>query len=613
MNLQQAAKQHLQDLEHLRKQTICKFAGNAESVDAVHDSVAGIMDRMKVLSTFIQNQNEMSSMIGEEGDNQETLAQQLGLQTKIQDLRNKKVQMENLVTELQNLNTQAERNFQESVIHDTAHTVSNDQERVVPIELTYAPARTNQNENRTFSHATNNTNHIHNYNEANMRNVPIQQEQEPSPAVTPNVTSVDKTVLHEKLTEISAMKDQLNRLKDMMDTVKLIESKTSASGGEEEEEEEEESMENSRSESVLSQASVCTPVLTESDIEIPPKAESLNAMTQDLRQQALTIATERDRLKNLQDELKRRRNHISKSQEKITNYPTVPTRSISPPTPIPVQNIQNNNIMGPKERQQQQLKAELEAKKKELDKISESVRKAPEMLQKNNQRISSVSSSLDSLKTAKTVQMSEMASVNNANSSLNMNTKNVGETGSDMFISNMADCGSFQSGSSRSLNMVPPMTDLFSRPPLWRKNMQDNSGASSTNEVNGGGTGAGGSGIPNTANSRDHSSPWLPPHFLGPQSPLYNPYSASEHPCLSSMYPHCPANIMPSQMNPNDPLLLQHFIQTQQMMMNSITQCNQLLWIQQREINNLNNAVLLVRHNHALEIILFFLRNLLYL
>lgn len=39
---------------------------------------------------------------------------------------------------------------------------------------------------------------------------------------------------------------------------------------------------------------------------------------------------------------------------------------------------------------------------------------------------------------------------------------------------------------------------------------------------------------------------------------------------------------------------MQQFIQTQQMLINSMSQCNQLLWDQQREINNLNSAVLLV-------------------
>lgn len=64
--------------------------------------------------------------------------------------------------------------------------------------------------------------------------------------------------------------------------------------------------------------------------------------------------------------------------------------------------------------------------------------------------------------------------------------------------------------------------------------------------------------------------------------------------------PHCHYHhhmCMPPSMQPptaNDPMLMQQFIQTQQMLINSISQCNQLLWDQQREINNLNSAVILV-------------------
>lgn len=61
--------------------------------------------------------------------------------------------------------------------------------------------------------------------------------------------------------------------------------------------------------------------------------------------------------------------------------------------------------------------------------------------------------------------------------------------------------------------------------------------------------------------------------------------------------PHCHYHhhsCMQAQSGANDPMLMQQFIQTQQMLINSISQCNQLLWDQQREINNLNSAVLLV-------------------
>lgn len=57
----------------------------------------------------------------------------------------------------------------------------------------------------------------------------------------------------------------------------------------------------------------------------------------------------------------------------------------------------------------------------------------------------------------------------------------------------------------------------------------------------------------------------------------------------------------------SDPMLLQQFIQTQQMLINSVSQCNQLLWDQQREINNLNSAVLLVYSCFFLYIFLCYL------
>lgn len=56
----------------------------------------------------------------------------------------------------------------------------------------------------------------------------------------------------------------------------------------------------------------------------------------------------------------------------------------------------------------------------------------------------------------------------------------------------------------------------------------------------------------------------------------------------------CAPNASQASASNNDPVLMQQFIQTQQMLINSMSQCNQLLWDQQREINNLNSAVLLV-------------------
>lgn len=67
-------------------------------------------------------------------------------------------------------------------------------------------------------------------------------------------------------------------------------------------------------------------------------------------------------------------------------------------------------------------------------------------------------------------------------------------------------------------------------------------------------------------------------HYCRPPPPMY--HSAMQPPATTA--------------SNSDPMLLQQFIQTQQMLINSVCQCNQLLWDQQREINNLNSAVILV-------------------
>lgn len=120
---------------------------------------------------------------------------------------------------------------------------------------------------------------------------------------------------------------------------------------------------------------------------------------------------------------------------------------------------------------------------------------------------------------------------------------------------------------------------------LWRKSSQGTSHISSVN---------------NQANDPHdhHHSPWywhnnnLYAHTGPPQSPMCH----CHHHGNDSVY--CRSMCMPSlgggPSTANDSMLLQQFIQTQQMLINSMSQCNQLLWDQQREINNLSSALLLV-------------------
>lgn len=110
----------------------------------------------------------------------------------------------------------------------------------------------------------------------------------------------------------------------------------------------------------------------------------------------------------------------------------------------------------------------------------------------------------------------------------------------------------------------------------WRKSSQEIPRISSlNNQANGG-----------YENQTEQNYPWYWNNYnqtcgsAPPQSPHCHYH---HHMCM----PQAPGGS-------NDPMLMQQFIQTQQMLINSISQCNQLLWDQQREINNLNSAVLLV-------------------
>lgn len=98
-----------------------------------------------------------------------------------------------------------------------------------------------------------------------------------------------------------------------------------------------------------------------------------------------------------------------------------------------------------------------------------------------------------------------------------------------------------------------------------------------------------------------------PPRFTATTSSLDgqpdrpHSYGQCNHPAHHLEYPASPqchlhggAPNGSTCFNTSDPVLLQQFIQTQQMLINSVSQCNQLLWEQQRDINNLNSAVILV-------------------
>lgn len=134
------------------------------------------------------------------------------------------------------------------------------------------------------------------------------------------------------------------------------------------------------------------------------------------------------------------------------------------------------------------------------------------------------------------------------------------------------------------------MCFFFNLLAAWRKTSQETSRISSLNQANVGFDG-----------QHEHYPSWYyhnnyynPGYNMGPPQSPHCPY---HHGAGTDPHYNCRAMFHAggaSGSASNDPMLLQQFIQTQQMLINSVSQCNQLLWDQQREINNLNSAVLLV-------------------
>lgn len=792
LRLQQAARQQLQEMEAMRQMHTASVAPPVESfetVEQVQDGIGSIMERMRVLSTFIHNQQELSNMLGT--DNDDVLADQAALQQKFQELRDKKSQMHSLVTELQSLNMDASRQFE-----GTGEQAAGAEVRNVPIELTHAPATAAdaRNATKTFlsgagdglatAIATTTTKPgvagaavagglVSNGGPVNGAGAfeADEEEDEEGPLNEEESAVLNGTadMLSEKINEINAMKSQLRRLKEMMDTVKLIEMKTGHAeliDEEDEEDDEEDAPEEdedgaedddeavagqalaaavaslqqeqqrrSRSRSVSSApiaAFANPPPLMRPEEEsemsnqereqLNKRVEALQAMTQDLREQAKSIAAERDRLKHAQNDLQKRRNNVANLQqqaasEKLTNH-VASFSSLLQAGGSPNGGGASRPGLppGPKERRQLELKAELEQKRRELERIenmTQSIKKNADCLSRSGQVAegageaaslvvsssdlatnglpgvavdpsnssvkaegppSIVSSSVESCSgshhrgtpsvpsippppapSAISGSLQNNTAGSNATNDSKTNSADSGVT-SDIFAhAQLESAASYQSSSTRSF--PPPMPDICNRNAATDRYRQAKRGADGVDGDRagsvgaGGGVGAGGAGVldaggisgaaggPSSAREaamRDsRTSPWpvfgngigtgMSSSNTGPHSPHYGHHHHHHHgfgtmhdlPSLHGVGaggyggagaygsswstgggPFGTSNLLPplatTPNTPPDPIVFQHIMQTQQMLMNSITQCNQLLWIQQREIHNLNNAVLMV-------------------
>lgn len=510
LRLQQAAKNNLYEMELNRVQhNPVSFAGASngqpdyESAADVQSDMRTLMSRMKNLTDFIHNQNELASSLGDD-EKSDVLEEQIRLQKKLEELKSKKSQMSNLVNELQSMSTEPQ-------FDEAAASRANESER--------QHDRIGDSINDSIA-STNETTDANDDNDVDFDGAAGG--------------GAGQDTLHDKIAEINAMKSQLKRLQDMMHTVKLIEIKNGdrmpdepssaekpANGGE-----------NDAGEESQQDAE---------ELEMAERVRALHDMTDDLRQQAASLAAERDRLKVIKNQMSNRRDFDG--AEKNAKHSPFPAAANA----IPKEENEND-----------------------LDSIITISGRNWATPVRSQSRLSSVQRELDS--------GSSKPTLGHGKSSI--------DSGAGDILNVSVDVGSLQSESSRAFSVPPPMRSMPSRNGPWRKSSQEISRTSS-----------GANHQPNQ--SYENQAEQHSPCYWHNSNSCYGGFSAG-----GPQSPHCPCFYHGNEQHfcrptcggqpTTDPMLIQQFVQTQQMIISSVSQCNQLLWEQQREINNLNSAVLLV-------------------
>lgn len=380
--LQNAAKQHLSDMERLRQQTATLSfpagtqrsanggdgAPEYQSVEQVHSDMASLVGRMKNLTSFIQNQNELSSLLGDEGP--EILAEQELLQKKLESLRTQRDEMRSLVSELQTINRSAEESAKEArqrQFEQEKDIEENDQEQPIVALSNSKPNKTSNSERDVPVEMT--------------RNVPIEllqhaqrpqangnEHSETEAEMDEDERRVAASLIQQKVSDIEAMKVQLKRLKDMMETVNLIESHTAKDP----------KLVGRSPPPVSREVPIIydrerTPVATayngDSGNEefLARKVHMLNEVTSDLKAQAESLKSEKARIQALKDEIERRKKQAA---DAVQMGDDALKRSSLTPTPVPTRTHEERWEEHLKtQHERDQLKEEYERKKKEFQQI----------------------------------------------------------------------------------------------------------------------------------------------------------------------------------------------------------------------------------------------------
>lgn len=497
--LQNAAKQHLSDMERLRQQAgTLSFPAGAQrgpnggdgapeyqSIDQVHSDMASLVGRMKNLTSFIQNQNELSSLLGDDGP--EILAEQEALQRKLESLRTQRDEMRSLVNELQTINRSAEETAKEArqrQFEQEKDIEENDHEQAAIAAATTSKSKKSCNSEREVPIEM-------------TRNVPIELLQHNQrPQANGNDQSETETemdederratasLIQQKVSDIEAMKAQLKRLKDMMETVNLIESHTAKDPklvGR--------TPPPATREVPITYDRERTPVASAysddngNEEVLSRKVHMLNEVTSDLRAQAESLKAEKARIQALKDEIEKRKKQAAAA---VQMGDDALKRNSLTPTPVPPRSHEERweeHLRTQHERDQ--LKEEYERKKKEFQQICKRLEQEDtpagaqqaagvrhDIVSEADDEAEEDNVESDYAESAKFVPTSTPATTrNNENARTGKDSLNstgvssnagthIAQAASSTHDGASLEAASIQSGSSRSFSIPPPMSAM---------------------------------------------------------------------------------------------------------------------------------------------------------
>ncbi|KAH8294187.1 hypothetical protein KR054_009260 [Drosophila jambulina] len=560
LHIQNLAKSHLTEMEELRQQADqlphTSNGGDApkyESVQQVQDDMATLVGRMKNLTAFIHNQNELSTVLGDDGP--EILAEQQALQEKLESLRTQRADMRNLVDELNSINRvarEATRPIKEETPTPPAKTPAPapaqapttappaTKERVVPVEYT--------------------------------RNVPIMRQEAANAAQR---ALHAQNMINKKTADIEALKAQMAMLKGMLNTVSQIEDRVPAMG-----------------EALERRSEERTSVERELPAEIAQRVFALNDVTSELRAEAASLQKERDRILALKAEIERRKQQAAAA---VQMGEEALKRSSLTPTPTP-------------RRQQQMAKEEEEEEDDDPSEVDTSLQATPSKEQLRDElRLQCERLRKEYEQKQRELEQRYVASNNTTSEA---DDEGNDDTDSDKYFANARTASSATLKRAASANTVveqrrsqPSSTQPPAPPPPAPPSTLNEDDLNVTIDT----LSLGNDSLPSSSRSQ-YMPPPMPPvpgmwasHNSGSawhgQQPIYGQAPAS----TGTEFKPPPAAPQLGTSNASgsnassDAMLLQQFMQTQQMLINSVCQCNQTLWHQQREIDNLNTQI------HALQ------------